>query len=100
HSGLVSLAKLRRLGTLLLSKCPGVGDRGMEHIAKLSRLRSLDLSSTRVTDGGLEQLRPLQQLRSLYLIGLDGISDRGLEHVTFLSRLRRLLLGNCRHITD
>ena len=33
---------------------PGLDDKGVGHVVALQRLRSLDLSQTRVTDAGLE----------------------------------------------
>jgi hypothetical protein len=62
------LKALTELETLDLSSTP-VSDVGLEYLQDLSRLERLDLSDTKVTDAGLEQLRGLTNLRLLDLSG-------------------------------
>ena len=62
------LKDLTELETLDLSSTP-VSDVGLEHLKDLSRLETLDLSDTKVTDVGLDHLRGLTKLRLLDLSG-------------------------------
>jgi Leucine-rich repeat (LRR) protein len=58
---------------------------------EFDRLRALDLSGTRVTDGDLEKLKPLTGLREL-LLARTKVTDNGLAHVRTLKGLSRLVL--------
>src|SRR5262245_34067863 len=65
----------------------GLSDDGLKaavpHLARLERLHTLYLGSTKVTDAGLKELAPLRQVRTLYLQNLP-ITDAGLEHLAGL----------------
>jgi beta-lactamase regulating signal transducer with metallopeptidase domain len=94
----------------------------LEHLAKLSGLKYLDLIAARVTDAGLAHLRGLTQLQWLSLQGTEvtptsmvcladmtdlqildlshtGITDAGVAHLKDLTSLRCLSLQDNR-ITD
>jgi Leucine-rich repeat (LRR) protein len=62
------------------------------HVEGLSRLDTLSISSSTVTDAGLAHLRSLTNLQVLDLGDCPKISDKGLVHLKGLTRLRDLLL--------
>lgn len=72
---------------------PQLGNAGLEKIAGLKQLRSLDLSGSRITDEGLKYLEGLTQLDSLDLANTR-VSDAGLIHVGELYSLISLDLMN------
>ena len=63
--GMSYKAALAGLEALCLSGCGMVTDVGMESVAKLTRLRSLDLSGCEITDMGVVALSSLHHLREL-----------------------------------
>jgi hypothetical protein len=64
---LEDLASLGHLQILRLGGSRGVSDAGMRHIARLPRLRHLDLSGTGITDSGLDALGDLPELETVSL---------------------------------
>jgi WD40 repeat protein/serine/threonine protein kinase/Leucine-rich repeat (LRR) protein len=46
-----------------------VTDAGVEHVASLKQLQSLDLTDNKITDTGLEHLESLENLQELYING-------------------------------
>lgn len=70
-----------------------VSDRGLQEFASAkSRLRLLDLSFTRIGDGGLKSLAALTELRHISLIGCR-VTDSGTDSLTRLERLREIYLA-------
>ena len=61
-----------------------VGNAGMEHVAKLKKLKYLNLDNTAVDDDGLKPVAALPELTTLSL-NQTGVTDDGLEN---LSRLQ------------
>jgi Leucine-rich repeat (LRR) protein len=59
----------------------------------LTKLESLSLNNTLVSDAGLAHLQVLTQLRNLYL-GNTQVSDTGLQHLEGLTQLENLYLSN------
>ncbi|MGL6073408.1 MAG: NACHT domain-containing protein [Fimbriiglobus sp.] len=94
---LAPLARLTMLQTLGLSSTQ-VTDAGLEHLATLTALQILGLNRTQVTDAGLEQL---VQLTALYALSLNStrITDAGLEHLATLTALQILDLDSTQ-VTD
>ena len=71
-----------------------ITDTGLEHVAQLTQLTSMDLSGCgTITDTGLEHVARLTQLTSLDLCHCD-ITVTGLEHVAQLTQLTNLALGS------
>jgi hypothetical protein len=66
-----------------------ITDAGIKHVAKLPRLRSLDIAHAKVTDAGLAYLKDVKTLECLDLPS-EGISDRGFESLAQLPLLREL----------
>jgi hypothetical protein len=53
-----------------------VTDEGLKHLAKLAKLRSLDLRQTAVTDAGLKHLEGMVELRELFVTS-SKVTDAG-----------------------
>jgi WD40 repeat protein/Leucine-rich repeat (LRR) protein len=86
-AGLRHLQGLRRLQALVLAMVP-ISDAGLRHLAGLSRLETLDLSFTRISDAGLAHLRDLP-LRKLVLSSTS-VTDDGMEVIGGFRLLRYL----------
>lgn len=67
-AGMTAIAKLNRLRKLNLAHT-AITDQGIPSLASLQDLRYLNLVYTRVTAGGLANLENLRNLTSLYLLG-------------------------------
>lgn len=63
------------------------------HLKDLFPLRTINLSSTKVTDAGLANLEGLYELRALDLSGAK-ITDAGLEHLKRLAQLQWIDLSD------
>ena len=63
----------------------------MRHLARLSRLRHLDLSGTGITDRGLEVLRALPELETVSLAWTK-VTDAGVAHLSGCERLSNVNL--------
>jgi hypothetical protein len=83
---LAELASVEHLQIVRLGGSRGVTDAGMRHVAKLSRLRHLDLSGTNVTDRALEVLGSLRQLETVSL-AWTRVTDAGAAHLAKCSQL-------------
>jgi beta-lactamase regulating signal transducer with metallopeptidase domain len=64
----------------------------LEHLSKLTNLRTLYLHRTKITDAGMENLNSLTRLRKLYL-GQTDVGDAGIAHLKGLTQLEYLDLG-------
>lgn len=88
---LEQISQFESLEQLHLGNCKALTDDGIAHLARLPRLRVLDLSQTGVTDRGLAVLRELKQLERLQLV-FTRVSDAGLANLTHCDALERLEL--------
>ncbi len=70
-----------------------ITDAGLDAVAKLAALETLDVRATGVTDAGLGKLAGLKKLTSLNLTG-TGITDAGLDKVAALAALEKIYLWN------
>lgn len=93
-SGLRHIRGLANLESLGLSSS-AVGDRGMGHIASLSKLERLALNETKITDAGLE---PLAKLRALTFLDLShtAVGDEGAARLASMVGLKELHLERTR----
>jgi hypothetical protein len=86
------ICKLDNVGRVIHLKLEGrhVDDQALEAVKGLTELRGLSLHGASVTDQGLEKIRGLKLER----LGLTStrITDKGLEHVETLIRLRQVWL--------
>ncbi len=86
---LEQIAEFESLEQLHLGNCKALTDDGIAHLARLPRLRVLDLSQTGVTDRGLAVLRELTQLERLQLV-FTRVTDAGLDNLRHCDSLERL----------
>jgi Leucine-rich repeat (LRR) protein len=87
--GLEFLAHCQKLEYLRVGSI-GVTDAGMEHLAKLTNLKTLNLfGCDNITDGGLAKLSTLKHLENLN-ISCNGITIAGINQLNSLSNIRRM----------
>lgn len=72
---------------------PGINDKGMEVLSKLTRLVRLDLSDSAISDATLVHLKPLSNLQVLGL-RRTGVTDEGLAAISGLPKVRAVDLRN------
>lgn len=89
--GLAPLAQFPNVRELQLTGCQWVVDPQLAEIAKRHRLRSLDLSRTRVTDAGVGQL-DLSELHSFKADGCTGLTAETLALLKGLPSLKTVSL--------
>ena len=87
----------KRIPGLDLSRRWDISNEDLQVIADLDRLEFLDLTDTRINDGGLQYLHGLKNLKVLALN--RATSDEGLKDLLFLEKLEILNLRRCK-ITD
>jgi hypothetical protein len=90
-TGLEALAGLTRLKTVDFSGAR-ITDRGLRIIAKMEGLESLNLGGTSVTNEGLQHLVGLAKLTTLDLRGTK-VTDAGLQKLAALPNLASLSIG-------
>jgi len=83
-----------------------VGDAGMQYVAAIKSLKSLNLDSVGLpadavvlTDEGVKQLASLENLESLHL-GNARIGKAGMASLAGLRKLKRLQIPFCANVTD
>ncbi|MHB8903412.1 MAG: leucine-rich repeat domain-containing protein [Thermoguttaceae bacterium] len=95
--GLAHLSGLTKMTILSLSGT-SVEDAGMRHIGRMSGLKWLMLTNTKISDEGLAYLRDCVQLEILS-IAFTNVTDAGLAHIARMKNLAELdLVGT--EITD
>lgn len=72
-----------------------ITDEGLDHVAGMTALNHLDLTTLRISDDGLAKLAGLTELRSLNLSGTK-ITDDGLRHLAAMTKLETLELDRTR----
>lgn len=93
--GLEFLSHCQTLENLSIGSI-GVTDAGMDHIAKLTNLKSLNVfGCDNITDRGLAKLSALKSLESLHISG-DRITIAGLKQLNSLSNIRRMYIRGIR----
>ncbi|MFN6189632.1 MAG: hypothetical protein ACK54F_08115 [Planctomycetia bacterium] len=94
------LAKLSKLSSLEIFRCPGFGSEGVLALAgmPLARLTLRDLPD--VGDPGLAVLERLPQLKRLYLHELASLGDEGLRHLAAARELEVLDIWSLPRMTD
>ncbi|MQM03898.1 hypothetical protein Taro_036692 [Colocasia esculenta] len=99
-AGVKNIIELTSLTHLNLSQNSSLTDKTLELISGLTGLVSLNLSSTHITNAGLQNLKPLKNLRSLHL---DCCRVTGSEmkklHLAALQNLQRILSTPLRHVS-
>lgn len=72
----------------------------LSHIKTLDTLRSLSITSSSVSDAGLQHLAEMKHLNRLSLSRCDNITNSGLKHLEKLTSLEYLGILYCRQMTD
>jgi len=88
---LEEVSGLEHITTLNLGGSQRVTDAGVRQLARLPRLRHLDLSGTAITDRGMEALGALSALESVSL-AWTMVSDAGVARLSQCERLRNVSL--------
>jgi len=83
------ISRIEGLTSLKLNGSTAITDDGLQHLARLQRLRHLDLGGCRVSDRGLAVLSQLPELRSVSL-SWTGVTDEGAAHLGHCPRLERV----------
>ena len=86
------ISHLDHLMTLDLGGSKGLSDDGLRHLARLPRLRHLNLAGCPITDRGLEVLRRLPALETLNL-AWTAITDAGVASLAACEHLKKVDLG-------
>ena len=84
---LARFSRLEHITALDLDSSKGVTDDGLSHLARLPRLRHLNLAGTAITDRGLEVLRRLPSLESIVLSGTR-VTDEGMQNLAACEELQ------------
>lgn len=79
NEALAGVEELTRLGFLMLHGNHDLTDAILPRVGRMTGLEMLDLSSTRVTDGGLAELAGLSRLKSLSLSLCRRVTGTGLR---------------------
>lgn len=87
---LAQIAQMEHVTKLNLSGSRALTDEGLQLLARMPQLQSLDASGTNITDRGLEVLRHLPSLRELKLTWQKGISDLGLANLKFCDNIEEI----------
>jgi len=91
-AALEAVSRVDSIVSLDLGGSRALTDEGVRHLARLPRLRHLDLRGTGVTDGGLRVLRELPALESVVL-AQTRITDAGAAHLAGCPALRSVDLS-------
>lgn len=103
-AGMLQVAKLANLTSLILEYDNRVTDAGLAHLTGLNNLTGLSIHDShdgghgliptaKVTDAGLAQLARLPNLQSLGIWG-TGLTDAGLAHLAEMPNLRSLRIDD------
>ncbi|RIK76122.1 MAG: hypothetical protein DCC68_20030 [Planctomycetota bacterium] len=96
-AGIAALSKLDDLEELLLPS-PNATDAAADALAKVAKLRVLNLGATQFSDAGVKKLAALPKLE-LLRIGGPKVTDAALAHIAKIATLKQLLLVDA-PITD
>lgn len=88
---LAEVAGIEQLTSLRLGGSKALTDAGVRYLARLPRLKHLDLGDTGVTDHGLQVLRELPALETLSL-RMTRVTDAGMLHLSPCERLEHVAL--------
>lgn len=97
--GFRHVGKCTELDALPCMYCPDLTDEATGHIAGLSKLKSFQVWSAPITDGGLEILATMKSLEHLRFYSCAGVTDAGLGALAGLPRLREIDLEKLANVT-
>lgn len=90
--GLRHVAELSDLETFFAWDAPHLTDAGVEHLAKLRKLRRIHINGSQIGDGALKVFGGLKNLEDLSLQG-NQFTDGGIPHLSHLKSLKSLWIG-------
>jgi len=97
-AALKRIAELGMVTSLNLAGSRGLSDDGLQHLARMPQLETLNLSEYpggKLTDRGLEVLRDLPNLRTFEMTWQRGISDASAANLKFCDKLESVnLMGS------
>lgn len=94
NKDMTHIAAFPELQRIILWDCPLVTDEALQYFPNLSKLETLALCNSSLTDSGLVQLPKLDSIRSLRIEGTQ-ITDEGLKYLSHFTSLTGLeLYGN------
>lgn len=94
-SSILTLATLTSLTQLVLGECPGVTDRGVETLVRLTGMEILNLDRTMISSKGLLKISSLNFIRELSLANCSCVDNESLMVLTSLISLESLNLSKC-----
>jgi hypothetical protein len=97
--GFRHVARCHKLEALYCMYCRDTTDTATGHIAGLSRLKTYEAFTTRITDQSLEILGRVPSLERLRFHQCAGLTDRGLAFLAGLPRLRQVDLSHMPNLT-
>ena len=97
---LAEIGKIETLISLDLAINPAIDDAGMKYLENLSKLRSLRLEGTRITDAGVESLTKLRALNYFNLSDCENLTDKSLESLANLRGLTDLRIPTNPQLTE
>ncbi|MBN2590265.1 MAG: M48 family metalloprotease, partial [Sedimentisphaerales bacterium] len=92
--GMIQLGELSNLKQLCIvnnnKDSKSYGDKGLESLAKCRKLEDLVINSVSITDAGMEHIAKLSNLKKLEIWDCLNITDKGLAKLTNLKKLEWL----------
>ncbi len=90
--GLAYVGRLNCLESIHIWNAINVNDAGIEHLRRLTRLKSIQLSKARIGDRALRTLGAMPTLERI-VVPTNRFTDRGLAQLTRLVHLKELWVG-------
>ena len=95
-----TLTKMTKLKTLEMEGCVEVTDEGWKNLMTLTNLRSLNISSTKVQDGGLVILGHFPELRYLEVANCYVSECQAVRQMTLATKIKHLNVSRVPGVTD
>jgi len=95
--GLAHLAQLERLRYLNLGivvQSGPITDEGLRHISRLQMLEELTIGGRSISNSGMEHIAKLTNLKKLDICAFNKVTDEGLAKLTALKSLKELSIGD------
>lgn len=96
--GLLHLASLQNLKTLILRAQSRVGPKGLAILSRLRKLEHLEFHNMALSDGALAVLSEMRQLRTLKFEGVSGFGAATTRRIFELKNLRELSFQMCTYL--
>lgn len=97
--GLAAISQIRTLRHLVIRQNSKITDRGITKLPKLSRLVSLDLRTTGITDDAIDSIVKCKSIECLDL-SKTLVTMKGVRKLVNMPKLSKLLLNDCKIRND